>query len=187
MGMNGSPEIKIAELDEEFEQIHRLNYRMFVEEIPQHPPNDERRLIDKFHRENTYLICIHEQRVIAMIALRDKRPFSLDAKLPDLEAYLPAFDSILEYRLLVVEKEYRNSRIFCAIMLEAFSLAMQYEYDLAIISGSLRQQHLYRNLGFKPFAHRVGSEGAWFQPMYIDVASACELKRRSRVLRRGLG
>ena len=30
---------RIAREPWEFEQIHRLNYRTFVEEIPQHPPN----------------------------------------------------------------------------------------------------------------------------------------------------
>ena len=184
MKQDKSLEFKVAELDEEFDQIHRLNYQMFVEEIPQHPPNDERKLIDRFHAENTYVICVQERQVVAMIALRDRRPFSLDSKLKNLESYLPEFNSILEYRLLAVKKEFRNSRIFCGIMLEAFTLAIRNKYDLAVISGSVQQQHLYRNLGFIPFAHRVGSEGAWFQPMYIDVAAAGELKSRSRFLRR---
>ncbi len=33
---------KIAGLDSEFEQIHRLNYETFVEEIPQHGENPEK-------------------------------------------------------------------------------------------------------------------------------------------------
>ena len=47
---------KVATEAWEFEQIHRLNYQTFVEEIPQHPPNPEKKLVDKFHQENTYLI-----------------------------------------------------------------------------------------------------------------------------------
>ncbi len=34
---------KIASGESEFEQIFRLNYKTFVEEIPQHPPNPETR------------------------------------------------------------------------------------------------------------------------------------------------
>jgi hypothetical protein len=48
---------RIADSEEEFEAIHRLNYRTFVEEIPQHPANPERRIgevrllaIDPGHR-----------------------------------------------------------------------------------------------------------------------------------------
>ena len=51
-------QFKIATEEWEFEQIHELNYRTFVEEIPQHQPAEQPRLVDKFHEENTYLICL---------------------------------------------------------------------------------------------------------------------------------
>ena len=44
---------KVASEDWEVEQIHQLNYRTFVEEIPQHHASPEQRLVDKFHAENT--------------------------------------------------------------------------------------------------------------------------------------
>ena len=75
---------KVATEAWEFEQIHRLNYQTFVEEIPQHPPNPEKKLVDKFHQENTYLICLYRLQVVGMVAVRDRRPFSLDAKLDSL-------------------------------------------------------------------------------------------------------
>ena len=54
---------KIAEHDWEFEAIHRLNYKTFVEEIPQHARNADERLIDKFHAENTYAIALEGERL----------------------------------------------------------------------------------------------------------------------------
>ncbi len=48
---------KIAGEDWEFEAIHHLNYKTFVEEIPQHAPSPSQRLVDKFHAGNTYLTC----------------------------------------------------------------------------------------------------------------------------------
>ena len=42
---------KFASEDWEFELIHRLNYRTFVEEIPQHKASPTHRLVDKFHAE----------------------------------------------------------------------------------------------------------------------------------------
>ncbi len=48
---------KIANTEEEFEQIFRLNYETFALEIPQHQQNEYCRLVDKFHHENTYFIC----------------------------------------------------------------------------------------------------------------------------------
>ena len=80
---------KTATEDWELEQIHRLNYKTFVEEIPQHHASPTHRLVDKFHAENTYLICLSEQKLVGMLAVRGNRPFSLDQKLPDLDSYLP--------------------------------------------------------------------------------------------------
>ena len=87
--MPGSLKFKIATEDWEFAQIHHLNYQTFVEEIPQHAANPDHALVDKFHRENTYIICLDRGQVVGMIAVRDRRPFSLDAKLNNLDAYLP--------------------------------------------------------------------------------------------------
>ena len=81
MSNNDSLIFKIASEPWEFDQIHELNYRTFVDEIPQHQQNEEQKLVDKFHQENTYVICVRNKEVLGMIALRDKRPLSLDEKL----------------------------------------------------------------------------------------------------------
>jgi hypothetical protein len=65
--------VKLATEDWEFEAIHRLNYRIFVEEIPQHAPNGDGRLVDRFHAENSYVIAREGDRVLGMLALRGKR------------------------------------------------------------------------------------------------------------------
>lgn len=36
--------------------IHALNYRTSVEEIPQHQPNANRQLVDRFHDDNVYVV-----------------------------------------------------------------------------------------------------------------------------------
>jgi hypothetical protein len=46
---------KVATESSEFEQIFKLSYDTFVEEIPQHQPNPDRRHVDRFHDEHTYL------------------------------------------------------------------------------------------------------------------------------------
>jgi hypothetical protein len=76
--MTGSLHFKLADRGVEFEAIHRLNYRTFVEEIPQHSPNAERRLVDRFHAENTYVIGLDGEELVGMVASRCRRPFSLD-------------------------------------------------------------------------------------------------------------
>src|SRR5262249_17531165 len=107
---------KVADQPEEFEQIHRLNYRTFVQEIPQHSPNPDGRLVDKCHAEDTYSIALVEGAVIGMVALRGTRPFSLDQKLPNLDDFLPAGRSICEVRLLAVDRGHRHSRLLAGLL-----------------------------------------------------------------------
>jgi aspartate aminotransferase-like enzyme len=50
-------------------------------------------------------------------------------------------------------------------------------YDLAVISGTLRQAKLYRHLGFVPFGPVVGTGQALYQPMYLSLEA---LRRRGK-------
>jgi aspartate aminotransferase-like enzyme len=162
-------EIKIASEPREFEQIHRLNYLTFVEEIPQHTPNSERRLVDKYHEENTYVICLFGERLVGMAAVRNNRPFSLDAKVPELESYLPPFRSICEIRLLAILPQHRNGQVFGGLFRIGIAYGLGLGYDIAIISGTVRQARLYRHMGFVPFGPLVGAADAQFQPMYLTL------------------
>lgn len=182
--MFGSYKFKIATEDWEFAQIHRLNYATFVEEIPQHSVNPDQALVDKFHHENTYIICLDHGKVVGMIAVRGNRPFSLDAKLENLEAYLPPGRKLCELRLLAVERKHRNGWVFWGMGKLLAEHCLKAGYDLALISGTTRQQRLYRHLGFMPFGPLVGEPGAQFQPMYLSLEA---FQRRARMFRRALG
>ena len=173
---------KAATQPEEFEQIHRLNYQTFVEEIPQHHANPNGMLVDKFHDENTYFIALDDSRLVGMICVRDKRPFSLDQKLENLDSYLPPHRSLCEFRLLAVARDYRAPRVFQGLMRRMADYCESKRYDLAIMTGTTRQLKLYRHLGFEPFGPLVGAEEARFQPMYMTFAAYHELRSRTRML-----
>jgi len=163
---------KFAAEDWEFEQIHRLNYRTFVEEIPQHQASPTHRLVDKFHAENTYLICLANQKLVGMLAARGHRPFSLDQKLPELDRHLPAGRRVCEIRLLAIDPKYRGARggqILSGLLALLWQHGIEKGYDLAIISGTLRQARLYQHLGFVPFGPVVGTGDARFQPMFVTL------------------
>lgn len=159
---------KIATEVEEYEQIHALNYKTFVKEIPQHGSNEEGKLVDKFHSENTYCICLRKGKLLGMLACRGNRPFSLDHKLSELDSYLPPHQALCEIRLLAVEKEVRGGRVLLGLMNLLYTYCSQKGYDLALISGTVRQLKLYKHLGFVPFGQLVGPPEARYQPMYID-------------------
>ncbi|MGM0750595.1 MAG: aminotransferase class V-fold PLP-dependent enzyme [Bacillota bacterium] len=168
---NLSLQYKIASESCEFQQIYSLNYQTFVEEIPQHEGNPERKLIDKFHDENTYVIAKDEGEVVGMIAVRAKRPFSLDLKLGNINEYLPAGAVPCEIRLLSVKEPYRSTRVFYQLCERLVSYCLEKGYTMALISGTVRQLKLYKRIGFQPFADLVGEEGANFQPMYLTRES----------------
>ena len=178
--MSESLRFKLADSAAEFEAIHRLNYRTFVEEIPQHAPNDAKRLVDRFHAENTYAICLEGDELVGMIAGRCARPFSLDAKLPDLDRHLPPHRKAVEVRLLAVDRDKRKQAVFARL---AGVLANHFRAqgcDLAIISGTVRELRLYSHLGFRPFGPLVGDAKARYQPMFLTLedyaASAAHLE-----------
>jgi len=170
---------KLASTTEEFEGIHHLNYLSFVEEIPQHPPNPQRRLVDRFHEQNTYAICLDGSQLVGMIAGRCQRPFSLDSKVVNLDAQLPGHTKVVEVRLLAVAAPYRKQSVFARL---AGLLARQFRIfgcDLAVISGTLRQLALYRHLGFEPFGPPVGTGESIYQPMFMTLQ---RFKARSQAL-----
>lgn len=173
MGMDtlaGQLSFKIADQAQEFEAIHGLNYRTFVDEIPQHRANAEQRLVDRFHAQNTYAICLHQGELVGMIAGRCERPFSLDGKLTDLQQHLPPHSQAVEIRLLAVVPAFRKHAVFARL---AGVLARYFRAkgcDLALISGTLRQTRLYAHLGFQPFGPQVGSADAPYQPMLMRLS-----------------
>jgi len=182
--MRASLEFKIATEEFEFEQINELNYRTFVEEIPQHVKNQDKSLIDKFHSENTYIICIRDKKLLGMMAVRDQRPFSLDDKLSDLDSYLPEHHFACEFRLLSIEKEVRNLRIIQGLMVLLAKLADEKGYDIALISANVKRLRLYRQIGFKEFGPEVGADEARYQPMYLTLKSSLEFRKKSKILSR---
>ena len=162
---------KIATDDWEFDLIHQLNYKTFVEEIPQHQQNPLKRLVDRFHAENTYIICLSGRRLVGMLAARGKRPFSLDQKLENLDSYLPPGRAVCEIRLLSVDKKFRTGQVFQGLMALMWQFFVDNNFDLGIISGTTRQRKLYEHVGFIPFGPLVGAEGAQYQPMYLSIES----------------
>ncbi|MGM0844710.1 MAG: aminotransferase class V-fold PLP-dependent enzyme [Bacillota bacterium] len=158
---------KIANEREEFNQIHRMNYETFSEEIPQHSRNEDKMLIDRFHNENTYIIAKKGNGLVGMVAVRGNRPFSLDQKISDLDSYLPEGGNLCEIRLLSVRKEYRSTIVFYKLVDKALSHCLKNGYNITLISGTVRQLKLYKRIGFETFGPLVGESEARFQPMYI--------------------
>ncbi len=162
---------KLATEESEIRHIHRLNYQTFVDEIPQHMPNDQQLLVDQFNGENTYIVCLKEDKVVGMVAYRAGRPFSLDKKLDNLDSYLPTGSKVCEIRLLAIERESRKGPVLQGLLTMLAKYCISQRMDLAIVSANLKRMRFYKNLGFIPFGPVVGTPEAPYQPMYRDLST----------------
>lgn len=174
---------KIATTAAEFDAIAALNYETFVEEIPQHAPNDARRLVDRFHEENTYVVIYRQHELIGMLAFRDQRPFSLDQKLGPIEPLLAQYDTskLCEIRLLAIKRRYRQGRVFQKLAQAIYTYVYERGYSAAVISGVTREEKLYRRIGFEPFAAVVGTAEAQFIPMILTRANCLQMQQQVRL------
>lgn len=174
---------KIATTDQEFDDIAKLNYETFVEEIPQHPPNAQKRLIDRFHSENTYLLIFKDNEIVGMLAFRDKRPFSLEEKIGKVELRLDdeICKKLCEIRLLAVKKTFRNGRVFSQLAKAIYTYVYDRGYTAAVISGITQEEKLYQRLGFQQFSGEVGTAKAKFLPMILTRKNCSIMSEQIRL------
>jgi len=160
---------KRAETNQEFEQIHRLNHRTFVGEIPQHPDPGNGILIDKFHNKNAYLIVLRESRVVGMVSAHDQPPFSVAERLREPGILQRQGTRPLEVRLLAIEPEERNSTMFFGLIYSLYEYARSHGYTHLFISGIEERLALYQRLGFVALGPAVNSGKASFVPMVLTI------------------
>ncbi len=169
---------KLADTSEEIEQLHRMNYDAFVREVGQYDDDGSGRRVDKFASKNIYLVCKLEREPVGMIALHDKPPFSVAARLQDpsiLERLVPR---PVEARLLTVRRDQRNSLAVAGLLYAAYCFAESGGYSHVVISGITQQQQLYERIGFRALGPAVPSGRAAFVPMVLEVAALPASKRR---------
>lgn len=160
---------KRAETKQEFDQIHRLNHRTFVEEIPQHQPTLDGVLVDKFHHKNSYLIVLREDRLVGMLSVHDEPPFSVTDRLADPAILYQAGERPLEVRLLAIEPAERNSTMFFGLIYSLYEYAQKNGNTHLVISGVEGRVNLYERLGFSPLGPAVRCGEAAFVPMVLTI------------------
>lgn len=177
---------KRAEAGSEFAQIHRLNYRTFVEEIPQHATGRGGRLIDKFHAKNTYFVALCDRRVVGMLSVHDRPPFSVASRLADPSVLKTAGGRPLEIRLLAVEPEHRSGQVLAGLLCSALEHARD-RYSDVYISGVAQRVRMYERLGFRPLGPPVDEGCAAFVPMHARLPLDAKVEKLARTWNARLG
>ncbi|MBS0261141.1 MAG: GNAT family N-acetyltransferase [Planctomycetes bacterium] len=173
---------KQADSADEVEQIHALNYRTFVREIPQHADTGDGRLVDKFHDKNRYFVALRDGRVVGMLAVHDQPPFSIDSRLPDPTLLTAPGTRPLEIRLLSVVPEERGRIVFVRLVSTLFDFVRRSGHTHLFISGIEDRLPLYQGLGFQALGEPIGPEGARFVPMSLSVTRLESLQARTAEL-----
>ncbi len=165
----GRYSFKPAETAEEYAQVHRLNYKTFVRELPQHSDPGSEQLVDKFHDRNTYFVALYEDRVVGMISGHDQAPFSVADKMNDKRQLSLLGPRPFEVRLLAVEPEHRHRYVVTGLMWAIFRFAEDNGYSHLLISGVADKSGMYEKLGFLPLGPGVASGAVTFIPMWCDI------------------
>jgi aspartate aminotransferase-like enzyme len=174
---------KVADAPSEFEQIHRLNYRTFVSEIPQHAdPGTGGVLVDKFHGKSTYFIALRDDRLVGMLSAHDRPPFSVAGRLPDPGVLERPGSRPLECRLLAVVPEERHTVAFAGLVWCVYLYVTAQGYTHLYISGVQERVPLYEQLGFEALGPAVPCGQARFVPMVATPARMAERNGRAMQL-----
>lgn len=165
----GNYVFKRAETEQEFEQVHALNYRTFVSEISQYADNGSGVLVDKFHHKNNYFIVLRHGRLLGMLCTHDQAPFSVTDRLPDPSFLQQPGVRPLEVRLLAIEPEERNNTLFFGLIWVLYEFAIKHGYSHLIISGYEDRLDLYERLGFTALGPAKRCGDASFTPMALTI------------------
>ena len=160
-------QFKVADTDDEFDQIFRLNHATFAGELEQHPTVASERLVDKFHEKNAYMIALADGKVVGMLSMHAQPPFSVAGKLAD-PGVLDPYGRLSEIRLLAVEPAHRHGVVMAGLILAGFEYVRT--SDALVISARADKLRLYRGLGFTELGPPVQSGRAMYVPMVVRVA-----------------
>ena len=161
-------EFKQAETAEEVDQVHRLNHRIFAEEVGQHAVRPDGRLIDKFHDRNRYFIAKCRGEVVGMVSAHDGPDFSITSRLRDA-SLLKTMRAPLEIRLLAILPGLRSRSILAGLFWQVGLYARRHGYSDLLISGIVERLAMYEKIGFRAIGPAVPCGNAAFVPMRLSL------------------
>jgi predicted N-acetyltransferase YhbS len=164
-----SYQFKFAASDAEFEGVRRLNHEVFAAEVGQHETQPNGLLVDRFESKSLYIVAIHEERVVGMVALHDQPPYSIEKRLSSAALLDELAGPLLEVRLLAIEPQHRRGMVIAGLMGRVILHALEAGYPTLLISGISERVELYRRLGFRALGPAVPDGKASFVPMALQV------------------
>ncbi len=160
---------RLAQSEEDYEKLRRLNHAAFAEELGQHPRREDGRLEDRFEAKSRYLLALEGERLAAMVCWSMERPFSVESRLKDASVLDGLPQPLCEVRLLAVEKSYRNTAVFAGLLARLLEELRDARARTLLISGVEERTGMYERMGFRPLGPAVPQGAARFVPMALRL------------------
>lgn len=164
-------EIKIADRPDEFEQLHRINHRVYAAELGQDRVDPETgKLVDRMLDRNVWFVAKVGDEVVGMLGLTppDQR-FSLEDALTESDLLDRHRHQAVELRRLAVLPEHRGRGIFFRLVDFVASWCVPRGYHYGFISGIAQRVADYERIGFRKFGTPFTKGACTYQPMVLSL------------------
>ena len=162
----------------DYDQIRRLNHRAFSEELAQHAPTPDGRLVDARESISRYFVAVEDDRVVGMVCVSTTPPFSVESRLPSAEVLAALPLPLCEVRLLAIEPSHRNTPVIAGLLLCVLRAVLEEGTGTLLISGVTSRVGMYERLGFRSLGPPVPQGEASFVPMALRLDELPELAHR---------
>ena len=162
------------------EQLQRLNYQTFAEELGQYETNRDGVLVDRFHERNRYFVATEGAEVVGMISIHMEAPFSVEKRLPAGVAVEELAERPCEVRLLAISPKARRGVVLAGLFWRVFAEARQRERTHILISGVTGRAAMYEALGFRALGPAIAAGRTSYIPMSLDVRDAAMGRKAER-------
>ncbi|MFJ8828177.1 aminotransferase class I/II-fold pyridoxal phosphate-dependent enzyme [Streptomyces sp. NPDC102467] len=152
--------------------IYELRHRVYAQELGQHAPNSEGRLVDGLDGDNVYLIAARGPVRVGFVSVTPPWAgrYGLDKYLTREE--LPLLDEadVFEVRLLTVEPDARSGAAAALLMYAALRWAASRGGRRVVAMGRADLVSMYRAAGLQPVGRTVQSGAVAFEVLTGEVA-----------------
>ncbi|MFJ4536733.1 aminotransferase class I/II-fold pyridoxal phosphate-dependent enzyme [Streptomyces tibetensis] len=168
--------------------IHELRHRVYAEELGQHLPNAEGRLVDGLDGDNVYLVAARGADRVGFVSVTPPWAgrYGLDKYLTRAE--LPLLDEadVFEVRLLTVEPDARAGAAGALLMYAALRWIASRGGRRVVAMGRADLVGMYRAAGLRPVGRTVRSGAVDFEVLTGEVVelSRCAAGRYAATLAR---
>lgn len=176
-----------AKTEDDFERLRRLNHRTFAEELGQHQPAPDGRLIDRFEARSRYLLALDGDELAGMVSYSMTPPFSIESRLADAAILKTLPGPLCEVRLLAIRPEYRGRPVFAGLLAALLGAVRRAGAATLLISGVEQRVEMYGKMGFRPLGPAVPQGVAAFVPMALPLSRLPpRIEREARRVQRRL-